>query len=147
MTDLIKKLNYKAQQHIGIFEAPEEFKPHIADFKKLGTVYLQPGDHAAFDFVLAFVKNEESVDRLCRAIAPKLADDAPFWFVYPKKTSKKYKAEIHRDAGWATLGEFGFEGVRMVAVDDDWSALRFRKAEKIKTLTRDPSWRLTGKGR
>ncbi len=29
----------------------------------------------------------------------------------------------------------------------DWSALRFRPVEFIKNLTRDESWRLTGKGR
>jgi hypothetical protein len=27
----------------------------------------------------------------------------------------------------------------MVAIDEDWSALRFRKAEYIKSLTRQPS--------
>ena len=32
----------------------------------------------------------------------------------------------------------GFEPVRQVAVDEDWSALRFRRAEFIKTLARHP---------
>jgi len=147
MTDLIKKLNYKAHQAIGIFEAPAEFAPHIKDFKSLGKVYQNAVDAVTLDFVLVFVQSEEAIDKFCRELAPKLSDDAPFWFVYPKKTSKKYKAAIHRDQGWATLGELGFEGVRMVAVDDDWSALRFRKVEKIKNLTRDPSWALTEKGK
>jgi hypothetical protein len=34
------------------------------------------------------------------------------------------------------LGAAGFEPVRMVAVDEDWSALRFRRVGFIKTLTR-----------
>ncbi|MEQ8415850.1 MAG: hypothetical protein RIB71_15335 [Imperialibacter sp.] len=143
MTDLIKKLNYKAQQAIGIFESPDEFAAHIRDFQKLGTVYTQINSADNFDFVLVFVQTEQAIAKLSHEINPKLTDDAPFWFVYPKKSSKKYKAEIHRDHGWAPLGKLGFEGVRMVAVDDDWSALRFRKTDKIKELKRDPSWRLT----
>ncbi|WP_339815947.1 hypothetical protein [uncultured Imperialibacter sp.] len=143
MTDLIKKLNYKAQQAIGIFESPEEFAPHVTDFEKLGTIYTSINAANNFDFVLVFVKTEQAIAALSQELVPKLTDDAPFWFVYPKKTSKKYKAEIHRDHGWEPLGKLGFESVRMVAVDDDWSALRFRKADKIKVLKRDASWRLT----
>lgn len=145
MTDLIKKLNFKAQQSICILEAPPEFAPHIKEFQKLGKVFLSVHGAPAFDFAMVFVQTEEAIDKHCRALVPKLSEDAPFWFVYPKKSSKKYKAEINRDNGWSTLGEFGFEGVRMVAVDDDWSALRFRKVDKIKTLTRNPSWRLTNR--
>ncbi|MBP1154450.1 MULTISPECIES: hypothetical protein [unclassified Paenibacillus] len=50
------------------------------------------------------------------------------WFAYPKKTSKKYKADISRDEGWQPLIDLGFEGVRLAAIDDDWSDIRFRNA-------------------
>jgi hypothetical protein len=55
---------------------------------------------------------------------------------YPKGTSKKYKCEFNRDTGWSALGEFGLEGVRQVAIDEDWSALRFRKVDYIKSMQR-----------
>jgi hypothetical protein len=32
------------------------------------------------------------------------------------------------------LGEYNLEPVRQVAIDKDWSALRFRRVDKIKTL-------------
>jgi hypothetical protein len=35
----------------------------------------------------------------------------------------------------------------MVAIDEDWSALRFRRAEFIKTLTRDPGHAMSAAGR
>jgi hypothetical protein len=70
-------------------------------------------------------------------VLPKVEGDGVVWFVYPKSTSKRYKCEFNRDNGWLAVGEKGFEGVRMVAVDDDWSALRFRKVHHIKTMTRD----------
>jgi hypothetical protein len=37
--------------------------------------------------------------------------------------------------------------VRQVAVDRDWSALRFRRAEFIRTMTRDASRAATEVGR
>jgi len=67
------------------------------------------------------------------------------WFAYPKGSSKKYTSQINRDNGWAVLGKAGFEPVRMVAIDEDWSAVRFRRVEFIKTMTRPAEARLTQK--
>ena len=87
-------------------------------------------------FVLAFVTKQAEVNALTKAIAPKAEGDAMIWFAYPKGTSKKYACEFNRDNGWAEMGEVGYEPVRMVAIDEDWSALRFRRTEYIKTMTR-----------
>ena len=67
--------------------------------------------------------------------------------IYPKGTSKKYKCEFNRDSGWPALGAGGYEPVRMVAIDEDWSALRFRKAEKIKSMTRNPDGAISKVGK
>jgi hypothetical protein len=72
-------------------------------------------------------------------------DDEVIWLAYPKLSSKKYTCEFNRDTGWQALGDIGFEGVRMVAIDEDWSALRFRRAENIKTIIR--SFAMSKKGR
>ena len=69
------------------------------------------------------------------------------WMVYPKGSSKKYKCEFNRDSGWPELGAAGFEPVRLVAVDEDWSAWRFRRVEHIKTMARDPAGTLSNAGR
>jgi hypothetical protein len=55
--------------------------------------------------------------------------------------------EFNRDTGWAALGAAGFEGVRMVAIDEDWSALRFRRVEFIQTMTRDKKRAMTKRGK
>ena len=52
------------------------------------------------------------------------------------KTSKRFKCDFSRDTDWAVLGERSFEPLRLVAIDEDWSALRFRRVEFIKTTTR-----------
>ena len=69
------------------------------------------------------------------------------WFAYPKGTSKKFKCEFNRDNGWKELGVLGFEPVRAVAIDEDWTALRFRRAENIKKMTRNMAITEEGKRR
>jgi len=66
---------------------------------------------------------------------------------YPKKSSAKYRSDLSRDDSWRELGDLGFEPVRQVAVDADWSALRFRRAEQIRELKRDASRALSRAGR
>jgi hypothetical protein len=41
------------------------------------------------------------------------------------------------------LGNEGFEPVRMVAIDEAWSAKRFRRAGIIKNMTRPKEYQLT----
>ena len=64
-----------------------------------------------------------------------LMADGILWFCYPKKTSKKYKSDIDRDHGWSPLNNSGLHGIRMVAIDNDWSALRFRNIKYIKSIS------------
>ena len=71
-------------------------------------------------------------------IAAGVTASAVVWFAYPKGTSKKYTSEIGWDTGNGALGEAGFEPVRMVAIDEDWTGKRFRRVAFIKNLTRDP---------
>jgi hypothetical protein len=73
--------------------------------------------------------------------------DPVIWFAYPKGTSKKYDCEFNRDNDWHALGEAGFERVRQVAIDADWSAIRFRRVEHIKSLKRSSSMALTKEGK
>ena len=61
--------------------------------------------------------------------------DGILWFCYPKKTSKKYNSEIDRDHGWKVLNDSGFYGIRLVAIDENWSALRFRNKKYIKSAS------------
>ena len=51
-----------------------------------------------------------------------LAAPAAFWVAYPKAN----KADINRDTLWPILAERGMRPISQVAIDDIWSALRFR---------------------
>ena len=87
---------------------------------------------AEADFWLAFVTRKSDVDKLAPQIARRAKGDAIVWFAYPKGTSKKYTCDFNRDTGWDVLKGAGFDTVRAVAIDADWTALRFRRVEFIK---------------
>ena len=136
MNPKFKKLNYKAQGTIYVLNSPDSFTPEMKEMEDLAEVKTTVGNAKAIPFVIAFVTRQMEVDRLAKMLGPRMAPDGVLWFAYPKGTSKRFKCEFNRDTGWQALGALGFEGVRMVAIDEDWSALRFKRAEAIRKMTR-----------
>lgn len=147
MTPLFKKLNFKDQQEILVVNAPTSFDTELADIAKFTKIKKSFKNVKAIDFAIIFVLTQEQIDNAIDFIFQKLNGDAVLWFCYPKGTSKKYKCDFNRDTGWETLGNYNLEGVRQVAIDEDWSALRFRKIEHIKTLTRRESFAISKEGK
>jgi len=139
------KLNLKDQAEIVVLNAPASFEPELKSLK--GVTVRRDAKGGDIDFSLAFVMTQKEVDTLGPQVAKKAKGDAIVWFAYPKGSSKKYKSQINRDNGWAVMGSAGFEPVRMVAIDEDWSAVRFRRVEFIKTMNRPEDVRLTKKKR
>ncbi|HEX7069216.1 MAG TPA: hypothetical protein VF190_00350 [Rhodothermales bacterium] len=146
MTPLFKKLNLKDHQEILVLSAPDSMDPEVEALEGV-KVHRSASRLKQVDFGIAFVTNDASLRKAVEAMLPKAEGDAVIWFAYPKKTSKKYKSDIDRDHGWEPVGEAGFEPVRQVAIDDDWSALRFRRTSYIKTLKRNEAMRLSPEGR
>lgn len=146
MSDIFKKLNLKSEREILVVNSPDSFEPEISALSGV-SVRRDPGRARSVKFALAFVTQADELDRLARALTSKAEGDAVLWFAYPKKSSKKYRCEFSRDTGWGVLGEAGFEGVRQVAIDEDWSALRFRRVQFIKTLKRDSKRALSAAGK
>lgn len=135
MASVFQKLNLKDQKEILVVNAPQSFESELAGLHGVA-VRRSVKDVKQIGFSLAFVIKQSEVDALGKNIAQKAEGDAVVWFAYPKGSSKKYKCEFNRDTGWDAIGKLGLEPVRMVAIDEDWSALRFRRVEFIKTLTR-----------
>ena len=146
MSAIFNKLNLKSQTEILVLNAPESFEPELAALENV-TIRRSAQDVKEIAFSLAFVTRQKEVDAIAGIIARKATGDAIVWFAYPKGTSKKYKCDFNRDTGWAALGAAGFEGVRMVAIDEDWSALRFRRVEFIRTMTRNKKRAITKQGK
>ena len=129
------KLNLRDLTDIVVLNAPQSFEAELKGLRGV-TVRRVLTMRSTAKFVLAFVMQQKQVDALASVIARAAPGDAVVWFAYPKGTSKRYTCEINRDSGWEALGDAGFEGVRMVAIDEDWSAFRVRRTEFIKSMKR-----------
>jgi len=144
MHPTFKKLNLKDQSSIVVLNAPESFQEVCATMA--GTVTIQTSLQPT-SFLLFFATKKEMLVQWATRLNDALEGDGLLWIAYPKKSSKRYKSDITRDIGWEAFGALDFEGVRMVAIDEDWSALRFRRVDYIKKMRRDPSWAMTEKGK
>jgi len=146
MTPLFRKLNLKDHGKVHVLDAPPSFEPELEALEGVA-IARKLGRADRTTFALAFVITQKQLDTASAALARAAEGDAILWFAYPKGSSKRYRCEFNRDSGWKAMGDAGFEPVRMVAIDEDWSAVRFRRAEHIKTLTRGAQHAISAQGR
>lgn len=69
-----------------------------------------------------FADDAASARKLLEEHADDLAKPAVVWVAYPKGG----KADINRDTLWPLVADFGMRPNAQVAIDNHWSALRFR---------------------
>ncbi len=133
-TPLFNKLNLGAHDEIAVFGAPDSFESELKQLRGI-KILRDPKKPKSVKFGLAFATTQAQLDRVSAILAAASAGDAVIWFAYPKGTSKRYSCEFNRDTGWQVIRGAGFESVRQVAIDEDWSALRFRRQEYVKSAT------------
>lgn len=135
MKTLLEKLNYNAQKRIAVINSEEKFP--IALFKDLKDVVIDSeiDQRFPYDFIIVSVKKIAEVENIVPVALHNLVDDGILWFCFPKKTSIKYSSEIDRDHGWKALNNLDFYGIRLVSIDEDWSAMRFRNKKYIKSTS------------
>jgi len=134
MNYLLVKLNYKCQERIAIINADENFIALLSEEFKNVKIDNEIDPRYPYSFIILFVRSKKEVEKLAPVAIHNLMADGVLWFCYPRKTSKKYSADIDRDHGWNVLNDSGLQGVRMVSIDDNWSALRFRNTKYIKSV-------------
>ncbi|WP_026675609.1 hypothetical protein [Alkalihalobacterium bogoriense] len=141
---ILKKLQVKSDTlSLLVLQAPIEYETTINEFHM---AVDQDRRKEKYDFIQVFGTSNETIKETAQQVLPFLQEDGLLWLCYPKKSSKKYKgSSCSRDTVAALLAEEGFEPVRQIAIDEEWSALRFRPVDKIKTMKR--SFAVTEKGK
>lgn len=142
----IKKLQLKDfSKSVLIINAPEEFEEVVQTFQTDVHKEIQEDN---YHFIQVFGKAYDELKDLALQVLSVLEDDGLLWLCYPKKSSKKYKGtDCSRDNIVNILAEKDYEGVRQVAIDEDWSALRLRHVDKIKIMKRKTAASEKGKKR
>ncbi len=126
MTETFRKLNFKSQSPILVLHAPASFAAEISAMRGETDVHVSPQKGAAYDFIIAFAEMRADLEESGRQVLALAHGDPVCWFAYPKGTSRTYKSDLNRDVLRKALEHLGIHAVRQIAIDDDWSALRFR---------------------
>lgn len=118
-----RKLMIKEGRKVLFVNRPNGYEAILGALPKDVSVLSRPSEPA--DVIQLFVANrkelEEHLPRLKTALDPK----GMLWVTYYKGTSKN-KTDINRDTINAYARTLGMEGVAMISIDDDWSALRLK---------------------
>ena len=86
---------------------------------------LDENFNGEFDFIQVFTAGRAELVSALPVLIPRLAENGALWVSYYKGTSK-FKTDINRDSIWEIGRQHGLDAVRQIAVDDDWSAIRFK---------------------
>jgi len=110
-----------------VLNAPEGYLAHLT--AELAGIAVATGP-AATDAVLLFVQSLEEATGQAPGAMHSVPPGGLMWIAYPKGTSK-VKTDVNRDRLWEALVPTGWRPVRQVALDDVWSAIRFRPAHEV----------------
>lgn len=129
MQEIIKKLNYKNQSPILVLDAPAECTALVQALSAIAEVHTSPQKDRTYDFCLAFCPAKKNLLENAERMHNNYGANAIIWFCYPKQTAPHYTSDLNRDRCWQYLEPYDLVPVRQVAIDDDWSALRYRREQ------------------
>ena len=121
-TPLVKKLGIKAGFDVAFGNAPENFVKQLdlpADVNVRSLFRARD-----LDFILVFVKSQRILTTAFAQYSRQMKPNGMFWVSWPKKTSRvqtDVSENIVRDIGLAA----GLVDVKVCAIDDVWSGLKF----------------------
>ena len=133
LSSLAKKLRLTAAHSFAALNVPDSYvallTPGLRDIRR----QAQPGQ--SFDAVLLFVKDVDELRRLGPGAMAAAKANGLLWIAYPKGGKTAGATDLPATPAWVqgdVLGEVasvkGYRPVSFVAVDDTWTALRFKKA-------------------
>lgn len=124
--ELTQKLLIKPDARVLLLNAPIGYAKKLAPLPSGVTVTDKRG---TADVAIAFVRDSAELKRLASGF-PALEEDAILWVAYPKGGTKA-GTDIDRDVLHAAMEKHELVGVTLVALDDTWSAMRFRAPEDV----------------
>ncbi|MBL0884593.1 MAG: hypothetical protein IBJ16_14830 [Chitinophagaceae bacterium] len=131
---MLEKLQLKDEKNLLIQGLPSAIEKQFAKltYAKNVTPLLRS---KKVDFALVFAISQQQLNSVLCEVIPALHEDSKLWVAYPKTTSK-IVSDLNRDCSWDCLTKKEYESVRQVALDHVWSAIRFKKTDKIPNRSR-----------
>ena len=121
-TPLLKKLGIKEQSRIAFVNAPKDFAAYLGSLPEGAEVVKRLAK--PLDLVLLFITAERVLARDFTKLSEKLASNGMIWIAWPKKSSG-----VATDLSFDRVQRIGLDAglvdVKICAIDDTWSALKF----------------------
>lgn len=122
-TPLARKLGLKAGLRYLLVDEPGHYHALFADWPD-DLIAAQDATPEQVDFIHLFVKEQATLPNHLKQLKPLLTKSGLLWISWPKGKSKietDLNRELIREMGLAS----GLVDVKVCAVDQDWSGLKF----------------------
>jgi hypothetical protein len=128
---LARKLLIRPAHRVALMNVPPGYADRLQPLPDGAELVDAP--RAGADVVQVFVHDSAELERLAPGAIKALKPDGLLWVCY-LKGGRKAGTDLNRDVLWELMGKrTNLVGVSLVAVDDTWSAMRFRRPEKVGT--------------
>lgn len=131
-TPLVKKLGLKDGMRALLIGVPETL-PDISGFPGFASVEnaVPEGAGRVFDYAHVFEVDRARLEAFAVRIRATLKPDGMVWISWPKKVSK-VKTDITEDVLRAIFLPTGLVDVKVAAMDETWSGLKFMFRKEIR---------------
>ena len=132
LSPLSKKLRVTPEHSVAVLNAPDGCVALLRPGPSHISTHADEGQ--TFDAVLLFIRNVDELRRLGSAAIAAARPNALLWIAYPKGGKTSGATDLPATPWWVqrdVVGEItsvtGYKPVAFVAVDETWTALRFKK--------------------
>jgi len=121
-TPLVKKLGIKDDARVALVNAPKDFQATLEDLPD--NVKFMKSTTRSLDLILFFVSTERVLATEFTKLAARLTSNGMIWIAWPKKSSG-----VTTDLMFERVQRIGLDAglvdVKICAIDDTWSGLKF----------------------
>jgi hypothetical protein len=122
-TTTAAKLQLKSGYRVLLLHPPAGYPEALAPLPE--GLEIVTSTELPVDSVLLFVDQHAVLDASLPQVIPLLDSSTLFWIAY-RKGGSKVGTDLNRDRLWQALAPWKWNPVTLIALDDRWSAMRFR---------------------
>lgn len=127
---IARKLGIKPGMRALVVGAPRSYLKLLVPLPE--DVVVSSTADGTYPFVQLFATSLADISKSLPHLLKHAARGAMLWIAYPKKTSG-IESDLSRDLIFEAMGGTGWRPVSIIAIDEVWSALRFRPVGDVKT--------------
>jgi hypothetical protein len=127
---IVKKLGIKPGMRALVLAAPDGYVHRLTPLPEGVEIVTKPA--GTYLFVQFFATRMAEIEKSIPGLLQRVAPGAVFWITYPKKTAG-IDSDLSRDILAAAMMDKGWRPVSIIALDEVWSALRFRPIADVKS--------------